>query len=250
MPARSPMPLIANSTWRAPPGTAARLLATARPRSSWQCALKTRLVGVGHAPDDLGEEFVGLVRRRVADRVGQIDRRGAGVDGRLDDAAQEIVVAARRVLRRKFDIVGELPGAADAVDDGRQAGLARDAQLALEMQVGRGEERVDAAARGRRQGAGGLVDVQRAASGQGGDHRPADLFGDLRDGLGVGRRGDGEAGLDDVHAERVQGARHLHLRRDLEREARGLLAVPQGGIEDHDPCGFSSHGPECARSAD
>ena len=36
LPARSPMPLIVHSTCRAPASTAARELATARPRSLWQ----------------------------------------------------------------------------------------------------------------------------------------------------------------------------------------------------------------------
>ena len=36
LPARSPMPLIAHSTWRAPASTPANELATASPRSSWQ----------------------------------------------------------------------------------------------------------------------------------------------------------------------------------------------------------------------
>ena len=40
LPARSPMPLMVHSTWRAPASTAARLLATARPRSLWQCTLR------------------------------------------------------------------------------------------------------------------------------------------------------------------------------------------------------------------
>ncbi len=40
LPARSPMPLIVHSTWRAPLRTAASELATARPRSLWQCALQ------------------------------------------------------------------------------------------------------------------------------------------------------------------------------------------------------------------
>jgi hypothetical protein len=34
------MPLMVHSTWRAPPSMAASELATARPRSLWQCALK------------------------------------------------------------------------------------------------------------------------------------------------------------------------------------------------------------------
>ena len=41
LPARSPMPLIATSTWRAPACTPANVLATARPRSSWQCVDST-----------------------------------------------------------------------------------------------------------------------------------------------------------------------------------------------------------------
>ena len=41
LPARSPMPLIVHSIWPAPFSTAARLLATARPRSLWQWTLIT-----------------------------------------------------------------------------------------------------------------------------------------------------------------------------------------------------------------
>ena len=41
LPARSPMPLIVPSTCRAPARTAASELATARPRSLWQCTLMT-----------------------------------------------------------------------------------------------------------------------------------------------------------------------------------------------------------------
>ena len=42
-PARSPMPLIVHSIWPAPFSTAARLLATASPRSLLQCTLRTAL---------------------------------------------------------------------------------------------------------------------------------------------------------------------------------------------------------------
>ncbi|MNP35909.1 hypothetical protein D3C76_1292620 [compost metagenome] len=43
LPARSPMPLMVTSTWVAPPAMAARLLATASPRSLWQWALYSTL---------------------------------------------------------------------------------------------------------------------------------------------------------------------------------------------------------------
>ncbi len=41
LPARSPMPLIVTSAWRAPCLMPASVFATARPRSSWQCTLIT-----------------------------------------------------------------------------------------------------------------------------------------------------------------------------------------------------------------
>ena len=43
LPARSPMPLTVHSIWPAPASTAARLLATAMPRSLWQWTLTTAL---------------------------------------------------------------------------------------------------------------------------------------------------------------------------------------------------------------
>ena len=61
---------------------------------------------------------------------------------------------------------------------------------------------------------------------------PVHLARDVRHALGVGRRGDREAGFDDVHAQRVQGPRHLHLGRHVEREARGLFAVAQRRVEE------------------
>ena len=49
LPARSPMPLMVHSTWRAPARIADRLLATARPRSSWQWVLKIAFDAFGTA---------------------------------------------------------------------------------------------------------------------------------------------------------------------------------------------------------
>ena len=41
------MPLMVTSAWRAPTLRAARVLATARPRSLWQCTLKMALSLLG-----------------------------------------------------------------------------------------------------------------------------------------------------------------------------------------------------------
>ena len=47
LPARSPMPLMVHSIWRAPALTPASELATAMPRSSWQCTENTALSAFG-----------------------------------------------------------------------------------------------------------------------------------------------------------------------------------------------------------
>ena len=63
---------------------------------------------------------------------------------------------------------------------------------------------------------------------------PVDLGGDGADRLEVALRGDREPGLDDVDAERRQGAGHLQLLGDVHARARRLLAVAQGRVEDPD----------------
>ena len=81
------------------------------------------------------------------------------------------------------------------------------------------------------------VDVPLGAAGQRRDHRPPDLRGDLPHAavvaLGRGR----EAGLDDVHAERVELARESELLLGGEAVAGSLLAVAERGVEDEDVAG-------------
>ena len=120
LPARSPMPLIVHSTWRAPPRTAARLLATASPRSLWQCTLNVTPVGAAHVLLQVRDHLVELLGHGVADRVGDVDRGRAGLDRRLDHLAQELGLGARGVLRRELDVVTEAARVLHALD--RRAG--------------------------------------------------------------------------------------------------------------------------------
>ena len=79
-----------------------------------------------------------------------------------------------------------------------------------------------------------LLEIGAMAARQAGDDRTADLGGDLADGLGVGRRGDREAGLDDVHAKRIELTGQLQLLGRPERKPGRLLAVAQRRVEDAD----------------
>ena len=161
LPARSPTPLIVHSTWRAPAVTAASVFATARPRSSWQCVLNVAWSAFGTRVRIAVKKVADLVRNGEADGVGQVDRRAPGRDDGFDDAAEEVQVAARRILGRELDVVGVLPRLRDGGDGGVETGFLRHAELALEVQIGGRDERVDAAARRRRERPAGAIDVGR-----------------------------------------------------------------------------------------
>ena len=85
-----------------------------------------------------------LVGRGVADGVGDVDGGRSGLDGDGDDLDEEVGVGAGGVFGGELDVVGEGAGEADGFG-GLIEGLgAGDLQLGLEMQVGGGEEGVDA----------------------------------------------------------------------------------------------------------
>jgi hypothetical protein len=75
------------------------------------------------------------------------------------------------------------------------------------------------------------------------NRRPPHLARDMLHRFGVGRRSDGEAGLDDVDAERVERPRERRLGEDVHGEAGRLLAVAQGRVENHYAGGIVSHTP-------
>ena len=110
--------------------------------------------------------------------------------------------------------------------------LARGLELALDVDVAGGDEGVDARALGVLDRVPGGVDVLLAGAGEAADHGALDLARDRLHGLEVAGRGDREAGLDHVHAEPRELVRDLELLLPVERDARRLLAVAQGRVED------------------
>ena len=104
LPARSPMPLTAHSTWVAPARTAASELAVARPRSLWQCTLTRDVVQRRAEPVELADEVAELERQRVADGVGHVDGRGAALDGDAEHLGQELGLGAARVHGAELDV--------------------------------------------------------------------------------------------------------------------------------------------------
>jgi hypothetical protein len=123
-------------------------------------------------------------------------------------------------------------------DRGARAGLdvlARGAQLVLDVDVRRRDERVDPRARGVAYRLPGSLDVGRlsAASPQMTGPSTCRAIGPHR--VEVAGRGDREARLDDVDAQPCELLRDLELLGAVEADPRRLLAVAQGGVEEDDP---------------
>ena len=110
------MPLMVHSTCRAPSPSAARLLATARPRSLWQWTRKHALVDAADGLLQVADDGGVWLGHRVADGVGDVERGRAGLDGLLDDLGEEIEFGAGGVLGRELDVLAALAGALDALD--------------------------------------------------------------------------------------------------------------------------------------
>ena len=185
-----------------------------------------------HQVVEAAEEGAVLVRHRVADGVGDVDRRGALVERDLHDLGGVLDVGAGGVHGRELDVLDQRARVGDGGASLALDVLARRGELVLDVDVRRRDERVDARARRVAYRPVGGVHVADMNAREPGDHGALDLAGDRLDGLEVARRGDREAGLDDVDAQPRELVGDLELLGRVQRDARRLLAVSQGGVED------------------
>src|SRR5947209_10238256 len=182
-----------------------------------------------------------LAGRRVADRVGDVERARARLDRGGEDLAKIVNVAARRVLGGELHVVGERAREAHGVTRHPKDFGARLLELVFEVYVGGGDEGVQAG-RGRpaaRLPRGEYVGLGRAA--ERGHTRLAALRGHGPNGREVAVRRDGEPGLDHVHAEALELSREANLLLQVHRAAGRLLAVAQRRVEYLDAFGVG-HG--------
>jgi hypothetical protein len=105
----------------------------------------------------------------------------------------------------------------------------------LEVNIGRGDEGMDAGRLGAAHRLRRPLDVPLVAARQAGDGRALDPGGDGADRLEVAGRGGREPRLHHVHPKRDQGVGDLQLLVGRQRGAGRLLAVAQRGVEDDDP---------------
>ena len=177
-----------------------------------------------------------LVGQGVPDRVGQVDGGRAGLDGGRAHLCHERGIRARRVLARELDLVDPRRDVPDCPARLLEHLGRLQPELALHVDRARREEDVDARPATRsRERLDGCVEVLGARPGERCDRGTAYRLADCANALEVARRGDGEAGLDHVDAEAVERARDLRLLVRRQRDARGLLPIPQRRVENRDP---------------
>ena len=140
---------------------------------------------------------------------------------------------AARVLAGKFDVVRVVAGAPDGLDAHLEDPVEVLAQLVPHVNVGRGDEGVDAEPLGRLERLGTGVDVARHGAGEAAGHRTLENGSDAAHALEVGK-----ARLDHVDPELLEGECDLHLLACGEALRQGLLAVAERGVEKDDALGI------------
>ena len=145
-----------------------------------------RLVHAGHPFPDAPDELAELRGDGVAHRVGDVDGGGPGPDDLLDQAAQEVELAAAGVLGAELHLVRPLAGVAHGPHGHLHHLVGLLLELVLHVDRRAGQEGVDAAPLGRAEGLGGRLQVLLHAAGQRGDGRALDLLGDQAAGLAAG----------------------------------------------------------------
>ena len=197
-----------------------------------------RALNASHGALEHGDGLGELRRQGIADGVGDIDRRGAGLDDLLDDFDEELRLGARGVLGGELDVLAERAGDADRLDRAAHHFGARELELVLAVDGAGGEEDVHPRPLGVAQGRPGALDVGAGGAGEPADGGAAHLAGDGLHRLEVAGRGGGETGLDDVDAKGLERSRHFQFLGEVHARARRLLAVAQRGVEDGDALVF------------
>ncbi len=190
-----------------------------------------RLRNIGHLGPQVAEQAREFFRDRVPHRVRNINRRGARGNDCLDHLGQILGLRARRVFRRKLDIVKVLTRQLHTLNGLPQHLVAIQLQLVLPVYGARGKEYVQTPALRVSQRLAGLLDVARGTTGQCADHRPLDLPGDHLHGLEITRRGGGKTGLDNVDAQLCQRQRHPMLLLQIHAASGGLFAIAQRRVK-------------------
>ena len=168
-------------------------------------------IAPGHPFPNVPEHGSVLGRRRVADRVRQIDRAGPFLDCGFHYPAEKVRVCATGVLGGELHVIGVLACPANRLACHLENRRSSGAKLLADMQVRSGHENVNAASDRVAQRLARQLDVPLGTARQRRDHWASDLAGDLPYAAIVALRCSRKSGFDDVDAERIELTGHPEL---------------------------------------
>ena len=175
--------------------------------------------------------LVVLVGHAEARGVGDVAHGGASLRHGLDDTGQVFVVRTSGILGIELHVLhvalGILHGSHGTLDDFLRRGV----ELVADVALAGADARVDALVLGILQRLGGHVDVFLHGARQGTDGGPSHGLADFYHRIEVSRTGDGEAGLNDIHAKRLQLAGYLNLLHCVQLTTGHLLAIAKRSVE-------------------
>ena len=192
------------------------------------------LVGIGHAVPQHRDDVEEFLRRAVTHRIGNIDHRGAGLDGDVHAAAQEVRYCAGGVFRRPFHFGCVVARARHGSAHRFQHRILAHVELVLHVHGRSGNKRVNPGPKRTLQRFAGAVNVLETGAAQAADAGALDDLADLGDGTKIALRRNRESCLDHVHAHFVEQHRDLQLLVVRHGSAGRLLAIAQGGVENLD----------------
>ena len=191
------------------------------------------LVRTRHPVQQHGDQLGAFERVGVADGVGDVDRARPGLDGDFNHAAQVVMLGSGGIHRRPLHIVAQVAGMGHGVVD--------PLCHLVHVQIGNGavqrrgaDEGVNARRSGVLDRLPAAVDVLVIGAGEAADRGVLRTAADVADSREIPLAGDGKARLDDIDAHFIQKAGNLQLFVMGHGRAGRLLAIAQGGVEDHD----------------
>src|SRR6185312_1851786 len=120
---------------------------------------KPDALDAAHVLTKVTKELGEFIWHGVSDGIGNVHRRRAGLDRRLDHLRQEFELRTRSILGRELHVLAESSGELHPFDRRAQDLLLRHVELVLAVDGAGREEHVDPPARRIRERAGGELDV-------------------------------------------------------------------------------------------
>ena len=191
-------------------------------------------VQLGHVGVERLENLHVLDWRCVADRVGNVDRRGACGKRRAHNFGHKLGTRTGRIFAREFDVGNLRTRIGNRVACLLEHLLGRHPQFVFHVQIAGGDKDVEAWRFGVFKCLPRGVDIGLLRAIERSDRAAAHMLGDEANALDLARGGDRKASLDDVHAEALKLARNLQLLLGVQADPRRLLTVTQGGIKNLD----------------